>query len=165
MEKIVSVNGKVKFSITLDPSVWIFDDRKLDLTTFFDKKKEEINELEEYTKSISEHWDREIIEGATIPPIEKSEKKYVKELLLTGTFGILFEPFLKNAEPLAEATTVVIESINNQYLLPIEEAKELILCFSYMGKPLTEDGPIHIYFSDGSNRYNPIKNVRNFRIN
>ena len=41
MENIILVNGKVKFSITLDPSVWIFDDRKLDLTTFFDEKKEE----------------------------------------------------------------------------------------------------------------------------
>ena len=164
MENIVSVNGKVKFSITLDPSVWIFDERKLDLTTFFDKKIEKVNELEEYTKSISKHWDREIIEGAAIPPIVKNEKKYAKELLLTGTFGIRFEPFLKNAEPLEEANTVVIESIDNQYSLPIEEAKELILCFSNMGKPLTENGPIHVYFSDGSNRHNPIKNVRNFCI-
>ena len=39
MENIILVNGKVKFSITLDPSVWIFDERKLELTTFFDEKK------------------------------------------------------------------------------------------------------------------------------
>ena len=64
MENIISVIGKVKFSITLDPSVWIFDERKLELTTFFDEKKNIVNELEEYTKSISKHWDREIIEGA-----------------------------------------------------------------------------------------------------
>ena len=41
MENIILVNGKVKFSITLDPSVWIFDERKLELTTFFDEKKEQ----------------------------------------------------------------------------------------------------------------------------
>ena len=44
----------------------------------------------------------------------KTEKKYVKEILLTGTFGIPFEPFLKNAEPLEEAKTVVIESIDKR---------------------------------------------------
>ena len=37
MEKIVHIKGKVKFPITLDPSVWIFDDRKFDLDTYFDQ--------------------------------------------------------------------------------------------------------------------------------
>ena len=164
MENIISVQGKVKFSITLDPSVWIFDDRKLDLTTYFDEKKEQINELEEYTKSISKHWDREIIEGASVPPIVKSEKSFMKETLSTGTFGIRFDPFLQNAEPFKEAKSVIIESIDNEYSLPIEDAHELILGFSNMGKPLKEDGPIHVYFGDGSNKQQPIKNVRKFRI-
>ena len=79
MENIILVNGKVKFSITLDPSVWIFDERKLELTSFFDEKKNKVNELEEYTKSISKHWDREITEGATVPSVVKTEKKYMKE--------------------------------------------------------------------------------------
>ena len=39
LEKIIPVIGKVKYSITLDPSVWIFDERKLELTTFFDERK------------------------------------------------------------------------------------------------------------------------------
>ena len=72
---------------------------------------------------------------------------------------------MQNAEPYEEAKTVVIESIDNKYPIPIEEAKELILCFSSNGKPLKEDGPIHVYFGDGSNRHNPIKNVRNFALN
>jgi hypothetical protein len=164
MENIISIIGKVKYSITLDPSVWIFDERKLELTAFFDEKKNRVNDLEEYTKSISQHWDREIIEGAAVPSVDHNEKKFVKELLLTGTFGIRFEPFLQNAEPYEEAKTVVIESIDNKYSIPIEDAKELILCFSKVGKPLKEDGPIHVYFSDGSNKDQPIKNIRIFRI-
>ena len=95
MENIILVNGKVKFSITLDPSVWIFDERKLELTTFFDEKKNKVNELEEYTKSISKHWDREIMEGATVPSVVKTEKKYVKELLLTGTLEFVLSPSCK----------------------------------------------------------------------
>jgi len=164
MENIVSINGKVKFTITLDPSVWIFDDRKLDLTTYFVEKKEEINELDAYTKSISMHWDREIIEGSAAPSTVKPEKRYKKEILLTGTFGIYFQPFLQNAEPFEEAKTIVIESVGSEYALPIEEAKELILGFSNVGKPLSDDGPIHVYFGNGSNKDHPIRNVKNFRI-
>lgn len=164
MEKIVYVIGKVKFPITLDPSVWIFDDRKLDLDTYFDQRLEKVNELDEYTKSISKHWDREIIEGATAPSPVKTEKKYKKEIVLTTSFGILFQPFLDNAEPLEEAQTVVIESVDTEHSLPIEEAKKMILGFSQTGKPLSEDGPVHVYFGDGSNRKNPIKNIRAFRV-
>lgn len=164
MENIVHINGKVKFPITLDPSVWIFDDRKLDLDTYFDQKLEEVNELDEYTKSISKHWDREIIEGAVVPSPVKIEKRYKKEIVLTTSFGILFRPFLENAEPLEGANMVVIESVDNEYSLPIEEAKRIILGFSQTGKPLSEDGPVHVYFGDGRNQKNPIKNIRAFRV-
>src|SRR3954468_3145087 len=164
MEKIVHITGKVKFPITLDPSVWIFDDRKLDLDTYFDQQLEDVNELDEYTKSVSKHWDREIIEGAVAPSPVKTEKRYKKEIISTTSFGILFQPFLDNAEPLEGAQTVVIESMDKEYSLPIEEARNMVLGFSQTGKPLSEDGPVHVYFGDGSNRKNPIKNIRTFRV-
>ena len=88
MENIISISGNVKFPITLDPGVWIFDDRRVDLNTYFDEAIEKTDALEEYTKSISKHWDREIMEGAIYPPTLKSEKKFEKEKVLTGTFGI-----------------------------------------------------------------------------
>ena len=108
MEKIILFSGKVKYPITLDPGVWIFDDRRVDLTTYFNKEEEKKDELEEYTKEISKHWDREIMEGAIFPPTLKTEKKFEKEKVLTGTFGIPFKPFLKNAEPESHASTVII---------------------------------------------------------
>lgn len=37
--------------------------------------------------------ERQIREGAVSPPTLKSEKKYEKEKLLDGTFGIKLEPF------------------------------------------------------------------------
>ena len=43
------------------------------------KRKDKVNELEEYTKSISKHWDREIMEGAIVPPTCKKQKKICKE--------------------------------------------------------------------------------------
>jgi len=164
MSEILFINGKVRFPITIDPTVWIFDDRKLDLTTYFDETREESSELETYLKHTSEHWDREIRDGAAFPPIQQSVKKYKKEQLINGTFGILLQPFLKNAEILEGATQVEIETTDNSITLPLETANQAILGFSKEGKPLREDGPVHLYFHDGSNRQNPIRNIRKFTI-
>ena len=164
MEDIILLTGKVNFTITLDPGVWIFDDRRVDLVTYFTTNNSVTDELEEYKKSVSKHWDREIMEGAIFPPTLKTEKKFEKVKVLTGTFGIPFKPFLKNAEPKSDATSLVITYTNGEYELPLEDAANLILGFSKNGKPLSEDGPVHVYFGDGSNQKNPIKNVTGFNV-
>ena len=35
MNSIVPIKGNVQHAITMDPSVWIFDDRRIDLEDFF----------------------------------------------------------------------------------------------------------------------------------
>ncbi|CAH2716477.1 hypothetical protein BACCIP111895_03664 [Neobacillus rhizosphaerae] len=164
MENIMIISGKVKYSITLDPGVWIFDDRRIDLTTYFSMKKENSDSLEEYTKAVSKHWDREIMEGAIYPPTLKTEKKFEKEKVLTGTFGIPLKPFLLNSEPTNDAQTLVIHSSNGEFEFPLEQAFDLIMGYSNNGKPLSIDGPVHIYLNDGSNQENPIKNVKGFTV-
>jgi hypothetical protein len=164
LESIVPIKGKVKFTITLDSGVWIFDDRKVDLTTYFDEKNETIDELEEYTKAVSKHWSREIQEGATYPPTLKTEKKYEKEKILNGSFAIPFAPFLTNAEPLENAASLVIETETDEYRMDLAQADQLLIGFSKAGKPLKENGPVHIYYKDGSNRDTPITDVRAFRV-
>lgn len=164
MESIIPIKGKVKYRITLDPGVWIFDDRKVDLNTYFKEEQPSDSSLEEYTKSISKHWDREITEGAVYPPTLKTEVKFQKEKVLNGSFGILFKPFLENAEPDAEASIVIVESGTEKVKLPLSEAYSLVLGFSKNGKPLKEDGPLHIYYQDGSNIETPIKNVTGFTV-
>ncbi|WP_026584259.1 hypothetical protein [Bacillus sp. J33] len=164
MENIISFKGKVKFKIALDPGVWIFDDRRVDLNTYFNLESKSSNELEEYTKEVSKHWDREIMEGAVFPPTLKTEKKFEKEKVLTGTFGIPFKPFLLNAEPDETAESLIIESEDGEVKLSLSQAEDLILGFSKDGKPLKEDGPIHVFMGDGSNKDNPIKRVKAFRV-
>jgi hypothetical protein len=164
LESIVPIKGKVKFTITLDSGVWIFDDRKVDLTTYFDEKNETIDELEEYTKAVSKHWSREIQEGATYPPTLKTEKKYEKEKILNGSFAIPFAPFLTNAEPLENAASLVVETETDEYRMDLAQADQLLIGFSKAGKPLKENGPVHIYYKDGSNRDTPITDVRAFRV-
>ncbi len=158
------ISGKVKYTITLDPGVWIFDDRRIDLTTYFSREQENSDSIETYTKAVSKHWDREIMEGAIYPPTLKTEKKFEKEKVLTGTFGIPFKPFLVNAEPMSDADILVVHTTNGDYEFSFEEAFALILGFSNNGQPLTIDGPVHIYKGDGANQENPLKHVIGFTI-
>ncbi|WJY28854.1 MULTISPECIES: hypothetical protein [Sporosarcina] len=164
METIIPITGNVKHTITIDPTVWIFDDRRIDLDTYFTTEQEEIDEMEDYKERMGKHWSREIMEGATYPPTLKSEKKYEKQKMLTGTFGMIFEPFLKNAEPAPDAATMTFVTAQGDVDFPIEEAKNLIFQFSLKGKPIKEDGPVHILKKDGSNLDSPIKGVTSIRI-
>ena len=164
METIIPIKGNVKYQITLDPSVWIFDDRRIDLNTFFTETQIEVDELEEYTKATSAHWSREIMEGATFPPTIKTEKKYEKTKMLTGTFGIYLKHFLKNAELNEGATMVVFETSNGEERFTLDAANGLILKYSQEGKPLRENGPVHVLLEDGSNLQNPIANVKAIRV-
>mgnify|MGYP003539027903 FL=1 len=164
METIISITGAVQYKLTLDPTVWIFDDRKLDLTTYFDQEKEIVDD-EKYLREVGAHWSREIMEGAVFPPTLKTERKFDRKGMLTGTFGIEIKPFLDNASILDSASEVVFETTDGAtHSFSIEDAKTLIFKFSQDGKPLLEDGPVHIIFGDGSNRDNPIKKITAIRV-
>ncbi|WP_409275468.1 peptidyl-prolyl cis-trans isomerase [Neobacillus sp. SCS-31] len=158
MDGIIQVTGKVKFPITIDPGVWIFDERRVDLETIFEHAQESGSELEAYKKSASQQWDKEITEGAQLPTAP-GKKTYEKQKVLEGSFGMPIEPFLKNAEPDADASTLIVKADGKEYSFPLSEACNLIAAFSYKGRPLREDGPIHLYLKDGSNRDNPIRKV------
>lgn len=165
MENIIPFKGKVKFPITLDPGVWIFDDRRIDLDTYFTSPAEDfLSEEEAYTKTASQFWDKEIREGAVLPPTIKSEKRYEKEKALNGTFAVPFEPFLKNAEPETDASRIVIETDDEEVIVSISNAASLLLAFSNKGKPFLEDGPIHVLITDGNKKEKTIQRVKAFRI-
>lgn len=165
MENIIPIKGAVKFKITLDPTVWIFDDRRIDLKSYFTSNQKEEDEDLKYLLSTGQHWSREIMEGAVFPPTLKTERKFDRQGMKTGTFGILIKHFLKNAEIEDGATRVIFECKNgDEHSFSIEEANKLIFKFSQDGKPLLEDGPVHLLFADGSNVENPIKNIIGIRV-
>ena len=165
MESIIPIKGNVRHHITLDPTVWIFDDRRIDLETFFTTNYVEVDEIEEYKSEMGAHWSREIMEGATFPPTLKTEKKYEKTKMLTGTFGMSLDNFVKNAVPAQDAHTLTLETTDGkEHSFPIKKAEELILKFSKKGKPILKDGPVYVLFKDGSNIQEPIRNVNAIRI-
>ena len=63
-----------------------------------------------------------------------------------------------------DATKVVIETTEDEHTFSLEDLDSLLLKFSHKGKPLREDGPVHVLKKDGSNINTPIKNVTAFRV-
>lgn len=165
MQTVIQIKGKVQHAITLDPSIWIFDDRRIDLETFFTKDYIEKDELEEYKKNIGKHWSREIMEGATFPPTLETEKAFETSKEITGTYGIYLNHFLKNAIPTEEASTITFEAGNGEtFSYSLEQLDEFILKYSIDGQPIREQGPVHILLKDGSNIDQPIKNIIAIKI-
>ncbi len=159
---IVPITGNVNFSITLDPSVWIFDDRKVKFEDAF-KSDIEMPAEKEFIFSSADRFDREIFQATNDNrPISKAEEKEI----LQNSYVMLLEPFLKAAE-VSENTVdaTIVQTNGNQQNLTIEQLMHTYLLFSWKGKQLTEDGPVHLYFTDGSNKDNPIKYVSKIIIN
>lgn len=165
METIIPIKGNVKHIITLDPTVWIFDDRKIDLDTFFIEEQVLRDEDEEYKENMGKHWSREIMEGATFPPTLKTEKKFDRKKLVSGTFAISLDQFVKNAIPNEDATTITFTSVDGTtYPYPLSQLKDFLFKFSQDGKPLVDDGPVHLLLKDGSNADNPIRSINGITI-
>ena len=98
------------------------------------------------------------MKGAPTPTALKSSAPC--KGLENGTFGMHVAPFLKNAEVSEEAKHIVFECKNGEeHSFPVAKAQEMIFKFAQDGKPLAEDGPVHLIFADGSNADNPIKQV------
>ncbi|MDM5297785.1 peptidyl-prolyl cis-trans isomerase [Bacillus pumilus] len=157
---IIQIKGNVRYKITVDPSVWIFDDRKFLMDSFFEKQT--LTEAEQHDHELDQ--ERVIREGHTLPPTLKTEKTFEKERLVTGSFGMKLGDMFKNAEPLEQANTCEFVTEDETIATPLSSAMNSIAHFSQNGKPLTEKGPIHVYFEDQSNVSQPIKGVKEIII-
>ncbi|MBU9720488.1 MULTISPECIES: hypothetical protein [Bacillaceae] len=158
----ITISGNVQHTITIDPGVWIFDDRKVDLDTYFSQKTQNHNDRE--GEKLAKAFDLHRKEGASVLTNGNNVTVSKKELT-EKSYGIPLFPFLENAAPLDNAKEVIFErSEGEDFTCPIEEAKEGIIGFSFKGKPLSENGPLHFYYNDGSNKQSPIKNIYNIKI-
>ncbi|QQK80650.1 peptidyl-prolyl cis-trans isomerase [Salicibibacter cibi] len=150
---IVPISGNVKHRITIDPTVWIFDNRKIDLGNFFQKTQSGEEAVEEERAEIGpRRW-------------QTNQIRTKKEALIEGSYGMKLEPFINNAEPISSATTIVaVTSSGEEITASLEDGKTWIAGFSSEGMALKEDGPIHIYFADGTNRQSPVTHVVELRV-
>ncbi|QDP40051.1 hypothetical protein [Radiobacillus deserti] len=155
---IVEIEGKVKYPITLDPTVWIFDDRKIELEQAFKPDLSQENTADEL-EIASTRFDREVYQEKVKPPVHRTVAKHNRKDLLKKSYVMPILDFLNTAEIESDATRVELVTKNGKESISIDQLKNSFLLFSNEGKPLTEDGPIHLYFKDGSNQKYPIKGI------
>ncbi|CDQ19884.1 hypothetical protein [Halobacillus karajensis] len=158
---IVQIAGNVKFPITLDPTVWIFDDRKKTFSEVFEGEeiKPEFTEEDELKRQ-STRFDREVYQQKINPPVNKSINRYEKQRILKGTFLMPLQPFLHTSEPAPDVKRAILVTDNSEETIDAEELADSLLLFAEDGKPLQEKGPVHLYFKDGSNQSAPIKGIK-----
>src|SRR5690554_4992296 len=94
-QMMITITGNVQYEITLDPGVWIFDERKVDLHTHFTQQLAP-REIEE--KKFAEAWDRHRVEGTKLFTNDNRSNISRNEFENTN-YGIPLEPFLTNASP------------------------------------------------------------------
>jgi len=158
MSEVFLITGEVEHPLTIDPSVWIFDERKIELELIFKGEIETENAIEKYTKSVSKHWDREIIEGAKVDtsiPFAQTKKQWLEK-----TYVMPFSYFIDNSKPKSREENVTIETEKSTITLPFKTVYESYLAFSNNGKRIVEEGPVHLYFKDGSNKDTPITSIQ-----
>ncbi|QAS51138.1 hypothetical protein [Halobacillus litoralis] len=158
---IVQIAGNVKFPITLDPTVWIFDDRKMTLTEAFQPEKAEPSaEEEDELKRQSLRFDREVYQQKLNPPVNKSINRYEKQRIMNGTFLMPLKPFLHTSEPNKDVEKATLLTDEGEQVIDADDLAESLLLFSENGKPLRNEGPVHLYYKDGSNKSSPIKGIK-----
>ncbi|TDM03580.1 hypothetical protein ERX37_04285 [Macrococcus hajekii] len=143
---MIQVLGNVKFKITLDPSTWIFDDRKI---TVEEMEAGKTTGVEPISFKDNKAWNRDILEGGAKPPTLNSEKKYKKQQLLESTYVINMEPFFNITEPHADAQVIRLSNGNEHEDIRLTDVSKLYFQFSKNGKRLYEDGMVDAFLFDG----------------
>src|SRR5690625_5057811 len=160
---IIQIKGNVRFPITLDSSVWIFDDRKILLEEAFNKRVEKTKE-EPFSKT-AELFDQEIYSQTKIrPPVNKSIKRYERDKILSNSYVMPIEDFIKTTEIKEDATRAILKTNDDDVIIRIEQLQSAYFLFALNGKPLQEDGPVRLYFGDGSNKDDPITGIQGIII-
>lgn len=158
---IIQLAGKVKFPITLDSSVWIFDDRKVIFTDAFSKNNQtEQDQKEADANKYNEMYSLEVYQQKIKPPVNQNLTRVEKEEILTNTYVMPIKPFIKNAEVESDASFAVVHTDQGDIDVPVEEFINSLFLFAVEGKPVQEKGPVHLYFADGSNMDTPIKGFK-----
>ncbi|HLR80333.1 MAG TPA: hypothetical protein VK119_07090 [Bacillota bacterium] len=161
---IVPIVGNVTYSITMDPTVWIFDDRKIKLEDAFSADAEDHDEDDELEKA-AERWNREVYQQKIKPPVNKSINRFKREDILKNTYVMPIDDFLGHAEVKPDAQSATLVTDGEDVQLSLEKLQNCFLLFARDGKPLKDNGPVHILYKDGSNRDNPITGVKKIIIN
>lgn len=162
---IVQLVGNVNYNITLDPTVWIFDDRKILLEDAFIQQKEKISHAEDDLEKAANRFNREVYRASVKPPVNKSITRFEREKILKNSYVMPLQEFLFHAEVKADSKDATLTTVNGPVDISLGKLQDCYLLFAIKGKPITENGPVHLFFKDGSNKENPITGIQKITIN
>ncbi|MDG5789463.1 peptidyl-prolyl cis-trans isomerase [Evansella sp. AB-P1] len=152
-----TISGEVNHKLTIDPGVWIFDERKVDLSSYFSQEYKDHNEIE--LEKLAKAWNQQRLEGA-LPTSNGNNVKMSRKELTEKSYGMPLGPFIENTRPKEQAKKVIfLRESGEEFQCSFEEAMKGILGFSNQGKPLSEDGPVHFYLGNGENKEDPVTNI------
>ncbi|MFP7494212.1 hypothetical protein SFC66_10530 [Terribacillus saccharophilus] len=152
---VITLKGKVDFPLTLDPSVWIFDDRKVLFENAF-KESEAVPAVEE------KHWDRSVYQQKMKPPINKSLTKEERKRALENSYVMPIADFLATAAIQEDASHAVLITEQGEEVVPLDELEASMFLFAIDGRSIKESGPAHCYLP--SRKETPIKAIRQIKI-
>lgn len=160
---IVPIKGNVTYPITLDPTVWIFDDRKVLLDQAFSSNPDVATKEEPYEKT-ERIWNQEVYQQKIKPPVNRSIKRFERDQILKSSYVMPINDFIDHAKIKPEAKEAILVTKETHHTIPVESLIDSYLLFAIEGKPLKDDGPVHLFYKDGSNRNQPITGVQEIII-
>src|SRR5699024_5879493 len=143
---IIQLKGQVELPITLDPTVWIMDDRKVILE---DAIKERVERTEVNTaQKADELCNKELYAEKSIkPPANKNLNSEEREKALKHSFVMPIKDFLDTAKIDATATAArLLIPGDDDCVITIDQLYNASLLFAIDGKPIRENGPVHLFF-------------------
>src|SRR5699024_485312 len=120
----------------------------------------EPEEGDDELKKTAERWNKEVSPKNYISTTKRGIGRRERKEILKRSYVMQIKPFIENAKPISNARHAIrIPRIEKETIV-IQRCKNSFLLFSKEGKPLKEDGPVHLYDRDGSNQNNPIKGIQ-----
>lgn len=157
---IIQITGKVKFPITLDASVWIFDDRKILLEEAFSiQSRKKVQKENNTVKEAAERLSKAYTTDPRVRHINPNMDKQEREDALKYSYVMPIKQFIENSEPEQSAKLAKLMTNQGEFEITLSQLKNSVLHFSNKGKPIDDNGPVHLYFQDGSNKNSPIKGI------
>src|SRR5699024_8559161 len=161
---IIQLKGQVEFPIKLDPPVGIFEVRKVLLEDVFKERveKTEVNQAKKQEELLNKKTNsKKIIKN----PVNKSLNREEREKALKQSFVMPIKDFLDTAKIDATATAArLLIPGDDDCVITIDQLYNASLLFAIDGKPIRENGPVHLFFGDGSNQDSPIKGIKQIVI-
>src|SRR5699024_8557040 len=118
---IVQLSGNVNYNITLDPTVWIFDDRKILLEEILDESVEKTENDADEVKKAAERHNQEVDRESVKPPVNKSLTKFERENNLKNSYVMPLHEFLLHAEIKSDSKNATLTTIYGPVNISLHE--------------------------------------------